>query len=291
MREAMFDRGALALASAAPDLPHALYACPLCLDAFDRSATAPGGELTIEHVPPESLGGRPMCLTCRRCNNTAGSRLDSHMERHRTFVDFIAGAATRPIAATFTVADRQQRGLVQGRSDGLLLTGVAARNRPGADVAMIERLDDLVSGAAEKWSLGVAFDERWESRRVNVGWLRTTYLAAFAALGYHYVAQPGLALVREQVARPDDDVIPLTVEPTRADADPIARSILLVEQPIDLRSVAVQIGRTTVLLPPIESTDVDFFRDARAYGLQRGHTELHGKLVPWPTRAGFLLDL
>jgi HNH endonuclease len=41
--------------------------CPICFSASN---------LTDEHVPPEALGGKVLTRTCRRCNNTLGSRVD-----------------------------------------------------------------------------------------------------------------------------------------------------------------------------------------------------------------------
>ena len=38
--------------------------CPICLDPEPTSE---------EHVPPQSLGGRVMTLTCNRCNNDLGT--------------------------------------------------------------------------------------------------------------------------------------------------------------------------------------------------------------------------
>jgi len=55
------------------------YVCPLCRDAFERSEIE--SKLSVEHVPPSSVGGRPVALTCKRCNNTAGTLLDAEMLR------------------------------------------------------------------------------------------------------------------------------------------------------------------------------------------------------------------
>ncbi len=51
--------------------------CPICLSEFDRSDVVAGTEVTLEHAPPKSLGGAPICLTCKRCNNNT-SLIDHH---------------------------------------------------------------------------------------------------------------------------------------------------------------------------------------------------------------------
>ena len=45
---------------------------------FDLPAGETLGNLTIEHVPPEGVGGRGLPLTCKECNNSAGREFDSH---------------------------------------------------------------------------------------------------------------------------------------------------------------------------------------------------------------------
>lgn len=48
--------------------------CPICLEASPDVA---------EHVPPESLGGQVMTMTCRRCNHDLGTAED----QLRSFID------------------------------------------------------------------------------------------------------------------------------------------------------------------------------------------------------------
>jgi hypothetical protein len=47
------------------------YVCPLCGEEFS-AADAESGQLTLEDVPPRSVGGRPLCLTCKPCNDRGG---------------------------------------------------------------------------------------------------------------------------------------------------------------------------------------------------------------------------
>ena len=63
------------------------YVCPQCLNAFPESALL-AGWLTQEHVPPESVGGKKIVLTCKNCNNTAGHSTDADMRREADILDF-----------------------------------------------------------------------------------------------------------------------------------------------------------------------------------------------------------
>lgn len=79
---AWFDLGAEAIARVLPGYPRSSV-CPWCLTGF-LPAALDLGSLTRDHAPPRSLGGAPLVLTCRKCNNSAGSRLNAHMRVMRT---------------------------------------------------------------------------------------------------------------------------------------------------------------------------------------------------------------
>ena len=55
--------------------PHLVYFCPLCVENYiiafgnHKEATA---EFSLDHIPPESVGGKYKLLTCKKCNNDAG---------------------------------------------------------------------------------------------------------------------------------------------------------------------------------------------------------------------------
>src|SRR5882724_8834404 len=55
-----------------------VYICPVCLSEFS-SVNMDDNPLTLEDAPPKSLGGTANVLTCKRCNNTAGHKIDFHL--------------------------------------------------------------------------------------------------------------------------------------------------------------------------------------------------------------------
>jgi hypothetical protein len=117
-----FTEGAAALrrALAATGRSHALpptgeyYACPLCLKPHGR-AQLDAGLLTREDVPPRWAGGRPLLLTCKPCNDRAGSELDGQAAHREAQHDFLANRAPdRALPAEFTVGDVTTRGTCAG---------------------------------------------------------------------------------------------------------------------------------------------------------------------------------
>ena len=50
--------------------------CPICLTPFTKEAVKAGLDVSMEHVPPKTMGGSVKCLTCTDCNQSAGRNLD-----------------------------------------------------------------------------------------------------------------------------------------------------------------------------------------------------------------------
>jgi len=82
-----------------------LVACPICLTLFTEHALNQDIEnpLTIEHIPPYSLGGRGLILTCKKCNNGAGTKLDKTLLENTKIKDFYALKPESSIAANINV--------------------------------------------------------------------------------------------------------------------------------------------------------------------------------------------
>ena len=57
------------------------FICPLCLRIFNLAQLGEqvNSFITIEHVPPENLAGKPLVLTCKDCNSTCGHELDVYL--------------------------------------------------------------------------------------------------------------------------------------------------------------------------------------------------------------------
>ena len=63
------------------DMGKGSFICPLCLRIFNvgQLGEQVNSYITIEHVPPENLGGKPLVLTCKECNSSCGHDLDVYL--------------------------------------------------------------------------------------------------------------------------------------------------------------------------------------------------------------------
>src|SRR5882724_7018664 len=66
------------------------YMCPICFEGFLEKDLSPSGSsyLTIEHVPPDSLGGKASILTCNKCNSESGKSFDKELKILMDTLDF-----------------------------------------------------------------------------------------------------------------------------------------------------------------------------------------------------------
>ena len=296
-RQAWFDRGAQAFAAACPTVvrdhfPHdvgPLYVCPLCVarngfKAFLRQAVETK-QLTAEHVPPESAGGRALLLTCAECNHRAGTQLDAHAHVAHRLEPNAAGVIERPVRVTFD--SRAINMTISADATGVRLFGDPPRNAPENHLRFFDAVDQVARTGSLNWRFGVDFHrDRFDPQRAATSYLRAGYLAAFAKFGYRLILNAAFNIVRAKIEDPGALEPPLYAIRI-PHADESARTIVIIESPQELASgLAIQMGRHLVLLPG--PGDMTFYQ--RVAGRTGDAVQLTGQVVPWPTHPEFLFD-
>jgi hypothetical protein len=158
--------------------------------------------LTLEHVPPESIGGRKMVLTCEPCNSWAGHHLDGEMERFEAVRRFGSDDPLRPLPGQWSVDGIEQRGTIDVGPGGVLMVGVPKQNHPEHQARFEQGFPELLEASSGK--IDLKFGERFNRRRSQLSLVRAAYLAAFASLGYAYVFRPEFDQLRAALGRGDD---------------------------------------------------------------------------------------
>lgn len=268
------------------------YLCPLCLDVIFTVDELATGELSVEHVPPRSLGGRELVLTCRECNNKGGSSFDAEANKQQRLLQFLSGESGEPQTAMFSVGDITTRVEmhVNGQT-GMFLVGIPHINNP----ADMDRMDEHLRMLSETRTPDVRFKAtpqlRYSPDRARVSWIRAAYLAAFALFGWTYILQRVLQPIREQLINPSAITLPL-LSMYNPNGDPGRHELWVVKQPIEHKSLLVISGRHGVFLPlPDDPRSLDDL--ARSLGARTDepvHYTFVGDMFPWPKKPEYILD-
>lgn len=235
-----FQRGAAALASVLPERAGAGYACPLCLRASTDIRL-----FTAEDVPPHRVGGRPLVLTRKGCNDFGGHQLDWHWGSALDVSAFLEGDLTEPRMVRFHCGDI---------ATTVAITSVG-RN---VDVRVVDQASDkkAVAGQQDVFrsyqqenppTLRLEFHKsKFSERRLRASVLRAGYLMGFALTGYRFLGlwNP----IREHIRDPDERRLPRLVI-YNGEHSSSRRVLALVREPADCRSILVGFGKWTALLP------------------------------------------
>lgn len=289
-----FDQGANALRSTSPERPP-YYLCPICCREFEQP-DLDKGLLTTEHAPPRWFGGKRVALTCRECNNTAGSTIDSEMKHLHDMWRFDKGEMSEhpPLRARVEYEGQSANAEIRSLTDGLEIQHPKKINHPDRLASFLDELDEARADEARaEDEIVMRFPQSTHNPwRAGIGWLRAAYIVSFAALGYQYALHSDLDIVRHQINNPHDHSFENFVGFDNSSDDTV-RKMYLVTTPRSIMSLLIQMGRYCVILPP-PGLGQDFYDQKRIEYVQQAFTRSipagHFFSIPWPKQPTHALD-
>jgi hypothetical protein len=161
--------------------PEPFYVCPQCLRAFNERALDLR-LLTREDVPPKSVGGKKIILTCCECNWRAGHEMDAHARREADILDFFGGRLSEARAMIRTRSGRLPVHL-SSKDRQVTMLGVPKATSPADNDGL--KADFNLATVPDGWQdlrINLQF-KPFAPARAEASWVRSAYLAFFAALG------------------------------------------------------------------------------------------------------------
>lgn len=287
-----FERGATALARYFPDFPAGVYGCPLCQHLFNVDALD-DHRLTLEHVPPRSMGGNEMLLICRECNNWAGSSLVHHAATQRSISGFLRGDMRRSESVRLSIGEHWANAEVTASADLIQASILPSpqNNPPGApDDFHDVFISNSSSSESFEFDLKVVFLRRFNEQRVPVSWLCSAFFVGFSVFGYVYTGCAEMEIVRRQIRSPDEQVIPYfwSIDP---EAPTELKRIVLVNSSQKLNCLIVQFGTMIIFLPDPDPNRTPGFYE-RLHDDAKSHRKFvgTGSVIQWPTEPMHILD-
>ncbi|HEY0024433.1 MAG TPA: HNH endonuclease [Longimicrobium sp.] len=264
-----------------------LYFCPICAIGYNVSAVD-AGDLTLEHVPQDSIGGRGIALTCKQCNSTAGHTVDAAVHQRDQVEAFarmiLMGEGNGLHYGRLRIGGEVANVQVTREQSGQAVIELRPGNNNPEVLKRIGRHMKDVGGLGGE--LKVTARQRYHLRHAQVGELRSAFLAVFAMLGYRFAFHPHLERVRQQIMRPDEKIIAnWTMAVTKS---PPRQLIALMPEP---EAFFVQIGTRAVLLPAPPHGPADLYEQLVAIYKQDELVNFTGARVGWPTHLEMRLDL
>jgi hypothetical protein len=272
-----FDLGATAFARECPGMfDQPTYPCPICLTPFTVEALA-DNRLSAEHVPPKSVGGHELVLTCTVCNNSAGTKLDAHAKIKEDVRIAMAGGIGRPHRVKAAFGDLRVNGELHTSGGTYSLRIPPKINKPGTNEAL--------RNVARAGTQLTVQHEPFAELGAKISWLRSGYLALFAVYGYKIALDPAMEIVRKQILECDERRMVTFTAEAQQDIPLTERRILRVLAPQWQLGWVVQFGRYFVQFPSLG--DMTFYERIAAYGLEPAVQHATYENMGWPTKPTF----
>jgi HNH endonuclease len=272
-----FDLGAAAFARDCPGIfDQPTYPCPICLSPFTTEALA-DKRLSAEHVPPKSVGGRELLLTCRVCNNSSGTKLDADAKTKEDVQIAVSGMTGRPHRIKAMIGGVRVNGELHTSEGKYSLRILPKINKPGTN----EALRDVVRAGTQLTVEHESFSELG----AKISWLRSGYLALFAVAGYKSALDPAMQIVRQQILECDERKMITFTSEAQQDIPLTERRILRVLAPQWHLGWAVQFGRYFVQFP--SPGDMSFYDRLAASGLEPVVQNTTYENMGWPDKPTF----
>lgn len=183
--------------------------CPICMMLYNRNGLDQSidNPLTIEHCPPEELGGKPLLLLCKKCNNSAGSELDVKLMEYLNVKPFNEAQPEGSVMlknSTFKGGPLDVRGTMElKRIDAnSFYIDLKATDRYRKD-----RFDSILK--ADKIEITYKPHETPSLHIVQTALLKIAYLIAFAKFGHPFILNPNYDAIRAQISNPSATILPI----------------------------------------------------------------------------------
>ncbi|MBZ0279324.1 MAG: HNH endonuclease [Anaerolineae bacterium] len=267
--------------------------CPLCFKKWFTVENIKEKSLTLEHVPPDTLGGKGIALTCKDCNNNQGSRIDSFLVSYINDLDALQGKGEGYVDGDMKTDDGN-RVRIEFRSNesGWEVLGVPKASNP----KHIEFINEQFrQNRVERINLTLRITN---PRRAKLALLRSAYLLAFGYLGHGFLINRNLGPLRYQFQHPEEDIFPMQAihifNPHEV-ADSFVGINALYQSPreksyyiiFDVQRAESVTHRVGVMLPGPNSGDANFFVDLKSIKHQKSEVILNHYNVSFEDKLEF----
>lgn len=261
------------------------YCCPLC------GNFKPDNELTLEHVPPKSMQGKEIILTCFECNSDAGIKIDSQVANQQNMIRLTRSLATQKFSekerGIVRINDIDLRVELNKESDGqpINIAIIGKANNP-KDIEKTKSYLKHRAEASHPLSFNLISESRYNynEKLAKIGHLKTAFLVATAAFGYSFAFSKSLSKIRQQINIPIESVNTFYIEYFDASS---AEKCIIEVPPLGI--IVVSFSGVRVVLPHPLKTHTDYENTVRSI-VNGSISTIKGYEVSWPENFNACLD-
>ncbi len=240
--------------------------CPLCWNSFAPNALQ--SELSLEEIPPVATAKlikekSLKTLTCKRCNNTYGSQLHSHLKKFLVYQLHQCGKYDKPIQGTITVPDNELIPLTSNivlTPKDLKVVGVPKANAPSSTQNHVSAWDTIANSGTTGWSFSVTLNYGCSLSVAWSAYLQVAYLTIYILAECRYAfTKAGMKLRRLIVGNTINElgcciIIPPTIG---VGGTPW---IAEVTEPDNLKCLWVKVAGNIVILPLPNDSELSCYK-------------------------------
>ena len=178
-----------------------VYLCPICKGVYH--SINGDNPLTLEDAPPKSLGGKANVLTCKKCNNIAGTKMDSYLVNRLKDLSNQSLPKGKEIPIEMIFNDDIFKGTFKINNDGSAEVKSSCKNNN--KLRLDEKMKKIKEGDMYKIKL---IENRIDFNKVKYALLKTAYIMAFEKFGDLLLFDSNFDVVREQLLNPEKRIYP-----------------------------------------------------------------------------------
>lgn len=210
LREKLFYEGSSAIRKIF-DVDDDVYVCPICRGVFGVQHMQ-NKELTLEHVPPASVGGKAIILTCKECNNQAGHKFECHESKKKKVINFantlLGGKDGHGGKGRLKFEGVSVNVAISTSGGKTTIEILEGQNNPNLSQNITESIEDVIGISPQpEIQFNIESIESYDFKKYQLSLLKSAYLVAVAKFGYCYGLSPTLENIRCQIKEPENVVV------------------------------------------------------------------------------------
>ncbi len=248
---------------------HVVYLCPLCIENFligFEKGLIPSTDFTLDHFPPESVGGSLKIITCKKCNNDAGSLYEAELIKKMNYEASKNGDIEALIKTKFKAVGvpGNYASFVKKNSEGKIILDFPSKGKNKTPF-LKDWLDE--TNRKDDWEVTLTIP-RPDDKKILKAVLKAAYLICFINWGYDFIFSSNGELIRNVLK--GEDVYPTEFLSFWFDKSNLPKEVkmplglCIIEKPVELQTYVVNV--------PLELN---------------GYSSIASVLIPYPGKSGW----